>query len=219
MSLAALKLPGHLHIHRSDAWGDTLPSLVSLEYPWALVTQGAALLPLLPNLEVLRGGLADPACLAQLVNMPSLRSLQCRPVLTGDGVAAATAIARLTQLQHLSAEVVGDPGVCPAAAAHWGRALSSLTGLHTLLRLPVEILEQVDFAALPALLTVSIYVNRTLCKWVINPSTTVQLLQQLAPARGRLRRVVLHQAPPGMRQALGAMVSAAVGRVRLAFLP
>jgi hypothetical protein len=216
VNLKALKLPSDVHVRRSESSSaPLLPSLVSLQWTQALTKCGGALLPL-PSLQRLIAGYADAPRLAALAGMPALRTLSCHPVLDGDGMQSATALAQLTQLTHLIAPVRPGDGLVPAAVSNWAAALSYLQGLHTL-TLQAGFLELFDVSGLPVLKRFVVDVRRQMSTWFHTNSDPVQLLLRLAPARGRLQQVVLQGAPADMRQLYHRAVYNALGPVQVAF--
>jgi hypothetical protein len=221
VNLKRLSLPGDMSVFSSSSsHARPLPALTFLSYSHAMDPHGMALLPLAPNLVELQADKANTESLAVLAGMPALRSLSCRPVIHGDAAGAAAAVAELKQLKQLVGPLRGVAGLAPGDLALWWAGLRWLKGLSTL-SLQGDMLErQVDLGRFPALNRLQIDFGKG--AWAGHGVSVIQeqqllLLRRLAPARGRVRGVVLMGVSRCRQDACRAAVRVALGDVMVIF--
>jgi hypothetical protein len=219
-ALQQLDVPQSMHFGDSDAGNVLAPltALTYLAYAGAMVEEDQALLAL-PNLSVVWTYYSELHLLTGLEAMTALRTLHCM-VHLDHGPAASGAMAQLTSLTQLDLWVVeihhcdlpSDLDV--EVVATWGAALSSLTRLQSLVAEP-EVLEQVNITALTALTQLEVTAGGR--RQPYSQQELEQLLQRLAPVRGRLQVVKLVGLPPSQKQSCRAAVVAALGPASVVF--
>jgi hypothetical protein len=205
-----------------------LTALTALECATALRVTGSPLLAL-PNLVELWAGEAEPHLLEALPGKSALRLLafvMCLP----QHQEQAAAVAQMTQLtalvligpdvdgdlpeEWLDVEGEVDELLVKGAMEEWGCILSTLTGLRRLVLEP-PMLQEVDLAALTSLTHLSVELRY--CQPLHTQERMQELLNSLAPARGRVQHVTLVGLPASLHDGCRAAVPAALGDVHWHF--
>jgi hypothetical protein len=201
-----------------------LTALTYLKCSRSTTTRGAPLLAP-PNLVDLRAGDALPDPLETVSRKAALRSLTIilSPYIHRSLAQPLKQLTRLTRLSVYAEDEDSDSdddaeeeeqSRAHQAAAEWGRALASLTGLHWL-RVEPLLLSNMDISPLTALTRLTIHSTRDRSWHTQNQMAT--LLCSLAPARGRLQAVQLLGLPAGLQEGCREAAAAALGQVEVAF--